>query len=60
MPPVINAFFRAPGEAGGAGMKEAPLACLIATSLTAAGCVLLFLFPDTLVDLIQTIDLGVG
>ena len=63
MPPVISAFFGAPrdaaaGGAAGGGLHEAPLPCLIAISLTAAGCVALFVFPDPLVDLVRAIDFG--
>ena len=60
MPPVISAFFGAPGGAAQGKIKEAPLPCLIAISLSAAGCVLLFLFPSTLTDLGRAIDFGSG
>ncbi|HJP22044.1 MAG TPA: proton-conducting transporter membrane subunit [Alphaproteobacteria bacterium] len=51
MPLAMRAFFVAPGEgvAGNPGtrrVKEAPLPCLIAISISALGCIVLFLFPE--------------
>ena len=64
MPPIVSAFFAAPRDAAGGGakaeLKEAPLPCLIALSLTAAGCVVLFLFPNRLADLARAVDFGGG
>ena len=60
MPPVVRAFFGSPGDAAGGGRKEAPLPCLVAMSLTAAGCVALFFFPDSLIGVVRAIDLGAG
>ena len=65
MPPVISAFFGAPRDASGGGatgpvLNEAPLPCLIAMVLTAAGCVVLFFFPGSLIGLVRAIDLGTG
>jgi len=37
------------------GIKEAPLACLIAIGVTSVGCVLLFFFPDGLHALAQEV-----
>ena len=64
LPPLISAFFAAPRDgdsaAAEAGLKEAPLLCLIAMALTAAGCVLLFLFPNALLNLARAIELAPG
>ena len=64
LPPLIKAFFAAPRDGGSgtaaAGIKEAPVLCLIAMALTSAGCVALFLFPNTLLDLVRAIELAPG
>ncbi|MCZ6885825.1 MAG: proton-conducting transporter membrane subunit [Alphaproteobacteria bacterium] len=39
----------------GGGLKEAPLYCVIAPCLTAAGCVILFLYADALFRLLEPI-----
>ena len=57
LPPVWKAFFVPAGEKtdfDDGGIQEAPLACVIPLSLSAVGCVLLFFFPDTLVQLANT------
>ncbi|MAG98662.1 MAG: proton-conducting transporter membrane subunit [Alphaproteobacteria bacterium] len=54
MPLAMRAFFVAPGEGAAGnpgnpetrGVKEAPLPCLIAISVSALGCIVLFLFPE--------------
>ena len=43
----VRAFFVTSGDGEG-GLKEAPLACLIALGVTSAGCVYLFLYPEFL------------
>ena len=53
MPFAMRAFFVSPSEGPGGspgtgGLKEAPLPCLIAISLSALGCIVLFLFPEPL------------
>ncbi len=50
MPVTVQAFFSAPDKpAEGSGtIKEAPAFCLAALSLTAAGCIVLFAYPDAL------------
>jgi multicomponent Na+:H+ antiporter subunit D len=49
---VIRAFFHpAPEGEAGTGIREAPPACVLPLSLTAAGCLLLFFFPGLLLDL---------
>ncbi len=58
----VRAFWRfdaATGEAGPREIREAPLACLLAIGVTTAGCLLLFLFPGPLYDLVTRIPVGV-
>ncbi|MFQ5468489.1 MAG: proton-conducting transporter membrane subunit, partial [Kiloniellaceae bacterium] len=61
MPIPLRAFFgKAPGNPGsnpGAAVtiKEAPLPCLIAIGVTAAGCIVLFFIPDLIVALLAPI-----
>ena len=43
----VRAFFVKTGDGEG-GLKEAPLACLIALGVTSTACVILFLYPDFL------------
>jgi len=53
----VKAFFGpAPDGASAAGMKEAPLACLIALIATATGCVVLFFYPGPLFSLVGLIQ----
>jgi len=47
----VRAFFHAPIGATGGGRREAPIQCLIAIAIAAAGCVLLFLAPEPLFHL---------
>jgi multicomponent Na+:H+ antiporter subunit D len=37
------------------GIKEAPVACLIAIGVTSAGCLVLFFYPDPVYDLMRQI-----
>ncbi|NQV21488.1 MAG: monovalent cation/H+ antiporter subunit D family protein, partial [Rhodospirillales bacterium] len=59
LPIPFRGFFSAPdGGSGGNGsvaLKEAPLPCLIAIGITCIGCVLLFLFPDPVYNLLLPI-----
>ena len=49
LPIPVRAFFGKPdGDAVEGGIREAPLPCVLALSVTAIGCVLLFVFPDPL------------
>ena len=51
MPIPMRAFFSPPdnpGEGSHEGIREAPVACVVALSLTALGCVALFIYPDPL------------
>lgn len=47
LPIPARAFFSA-GRQNGTTIKEAPLPCLIAVVTSAAGCIMLFAFPDPL------------
>lgn len=51
IPIVVNAFFFPAQNSG--GLKEAPLPCVIALTLTALGCLVLFLYPGPLQALIR-------
>jgi multicomponent Na+:H+ antiporter subunit D len=56
LPIPVRAFF--PGNqpsAGEASIKEAPLPCLFALSVTTVGCVVLFVYPQPLFDLAAAI-----
>ena len=59
LPIPFRGFFSAPddesGTNKGGGIKEAPLFCLVAIGITCAGCVLLFLFPDAVYNLLLPI-----
>ncbi|MCP3980497.1 MAG: monovalent cation/H+ antiporter subunit D family protein [bacterium] len=47
MPVVVRGFFRPPRAVGAAaGVKEAPLFCLVPLCLTAGGCIVLFFLAD--------------
>ena len=65
LPVVVRAFFRHPaGVAAGSvgatplGIHEAPLACVIPLLVTAAGCVVLFLWPQPLYQLVRVLGGG--
>jgi len=65
LPVVVRAFFRQPagiavGGAGAAraGINEAPMACVIPLLVTAAGCIVLFLWPQPLYQLVRTLGGG--
>ena len=56
LPIPIRAFFNAPDEAEPSqGIKEAPLTCVGALLVTAAGCVALFIYPEPLYQLLSLI-----
>jgi multicomponent Na+:H+ antiporter subunit D len=56
LPIPFRAFFStANGDTETAGIKEAPIACLIAIGITSVGCIVLFLFPDAVYNLLQPI-----
>jgi len=56
LPIPLRAFFSAQRSGTEhAGIREAPVACVVALGVTAAGCVLLFLFPEPLYRLMAQI-----
>ncbi len=56
LPIPIRAFFNPPDEAEPAqGINEAPLTCVGALLVTAAGCVALFIYPEPLYQLLSLI-----
>ncbi len=59
MPIAVRGFFSEPEEMSlenrAAGIKEAPLPCLIAMAITSVGCVVLFFFPEPVYELMQSI-----
>ena len=59
LPIPIKAFFNKPSQSGEAWSwaqtKEAPLPCLIAIGVTSAGCLLMFFYPQPVIDLINLI-----
>jgi multicomponent Na+:H+ antiporter subunit D len=60
MPIPIRGFFStSAGEGGATAIREAPLFCLIPLCLTAAGCLVLFLFADHIYELLAPIA-GLG
>ncbi|MEK9942568.1 MAG: proton-conducting transporter membrane subunit, partial [Gammaproteobacteria bacterium] len=52
LPIPIRAFFRSAGESS-AGLKEAPLPCLLAIGVTTLLCVVLFFYPESLYQVAQ-------
>jgi multicomponent Na+:H+ antiporter subunit D len=57
LPIVVNAFFAsAPkDDHHHEGLHEAPILCVIPLLFTATGCLVLFLFPDPVLDLLKLI-----
>ena len=53
LPIPFRAFFRPPAQPV-QGMREAPAWCLVAIGITCIGCVVLFVAPDPIVDLLQS------
>jgi len=53
----IRGFFLSPaGESGtDGGISEAPKACLLAMGITSAACIVLFIYPDYLYQLVAAI-----
>ncbi len=50
----MRAFFSAPeGSDRGTGLREGPVACVVALSLAALGCLVLFVVPDPIVRLLS-------
>jgi len=50
---------RGPGQSPGRVIREAPAACVIAQSLTAVGCLVLFFYPDPIYALLRSL-VGAG
>jgi len=56
LPIPLRGFFGKPDNPGGGeGIKEAPLPCLIAISISALGCLVLFFYPDPVFNLLRQI-----
>jgi len=56
LPIPLRAFLdRDTGQTDGAGIKEAPLACLIAIILSVLGCIALFIYPGPLYQLASVV-----
>jgi multicomponent Na+:H+ antiporter subunit D len=61
LPIVARGFFASPKQDSGfAGIREAPVFCVIPLCITAAGCLLLFVFADKLYALLAPIGGGSG
>ncbi len=59
LPIPIYAFFAsAPNDHHGSGLREAPLACVLPLLFTATGCLVLFLYPDPVLNLLRLIGGG--
>ncbi|HYW04969.1 MAG TPA: monovalent cation/H+ antiporter subunit D family protein [Gammaproteobacteria bacterium] len=58
---VARAFFLAPGDGGDvAGVREAPLLCLVPLSITALGCVVLFFYAQPIVHMLMPLVNATG
>ena len=55
LPIPIRAFFSAPDKPYAGGVKEAPLPSIIALTISAAGCVVLFFYPEPIYRLMRMI-----
>ncbi len=57
IPIPMRAFFSPPDNpgAGDTPIREAPVACVAALSLTALGCLALFIYPDPLYRLVASL-----
>ena len=56
LPIPIRAFFVAPrGTTGAAAVREAPLPCLLALTITALGCMVLFVSAEPIYQLLRTV-----
>ncbi|MDZ4735829.1 MAG: proton-conducting transporter membrane subunit [Rhodospirillaceae bacterium] len=52
LPIPFRAFFRSARADDSLVRREAPLACLLAIGITTLGCLMLFLFPDSILELL--------
>ena len=57
LPIPFKAFFGTASGRQSSGIKEAPIACLIAIGLTSLGCFVLFFFPGFVLQLLEQIRL---
>ena len=59
VPVAARAFYMSPEQkaVSNSGIEEAPMFCVVPLCITAAGCVLLFIFGDALNHLISLIPL---
>ena len=55
LPIAIRAFYVSPEDGKERGFNEAPVACLIALSITAIGSIVLFFYPEPLVHLMEAV-----
>jgi multicomponent Na+:H+ antiporter subunit D len=55
LPIPIRAFFKDSKEVGAVTRQEAPLACLMAIGITSAGCIVFFIWPDSVLGLLSLI-----
>lgn len=55
LPIAIRAFYVSPEDGKERGFNEAPVACLIALSITALGSIALFFYPGPLVHLMEAV-----
>jgi len=53
LPIPLRGFFKAPPSPATAGVKEAPLPCMIALVITATSCLLLFGFAESIYELLD-------
>lgn len=53
LPPVARAFIMPPDGDAKAGIREAPLTCVVPLSITALGCIALFFWTEPLVTLLR-------
>jgi len=58
--PLRGFFYPSPADMAGKGIREAPLACLLAIGLTASGCVGLFFYADSLYAIVRLLTPGDG
>ena len=58
--PLRGFFYPSPADMAGKGIREAPLACLLAIGLTASGCVGLFFYADSLYAIARLLTPGDG
>ncbi len=61
LPIAINAFFASPPQDDHHhdGLHEAPILCVVPLLFTATGCLVLFLYPDPVINLLKLIG-GIG